>query len=329
MRIFNFRKFRGVILALATMTVVSSCERDELPVEPVKRDALSIEIPMGSDYSQVIWYDFSTNSIVKISQKSIWDLSIDCRPEYSRIYMNMARVMTAAKVENSTFEQITSKNGLRFRGDASHGHPDSLAFGRTLTEGSLYVVDRGFNDNGTPLGYFKLSVEKVETEAITIRCALLNGQDEQLVRIEKNSDYNVVSYSFTNGNVFFFEPPKNTWDLCFSQYSYTFLPPDPYGPYLVSGVLLNQYNTSCATDFITPFADISSANLDSYQFSTQPDIIGYEWKDYNFDTGVYEVYPWMNYIIHDRKGFYRKLHFTGFYNNKGEKGFPLLEHQTL
>ena len=59
------------------------------------------------------------------------------------------------------------------------------------------------------------------------------------------------------------------------------------------------------------------------------DAIGYDWKFYNFTSGVYTIRPNLNYIVHGVSGFYFKLRFVGFYNKDGLKGYPVIEYQKL
>ena len=78
--------------------------------------------------------------------------------------------------------------------------------------------------------------------------------------------------------------------------------------------------TSAARDTVNSFDDIKSADLSSYTFSSDQDIIGYDWKDFKDDS--YNINPNIFYIIKDHLGAYYKLKFAGFYNTSGEKGYP-------
>jgi hypothetical protein len=64
-------------------------------------------------------------------------------------------------------------------------------------------------------------------------------------------------------------------------------------------------------------------------YSKALDAIGYEWKNYDFETGAYTVNSKEIYIIRNNVGIYFKLRFVGFYSNTGEKGYPVIEHQPL
>jgi hypothetical protein len=75
--------------------------------------------------------------------------------------------------------------------------------------------------------------------------------------------------------------------------------------------------------------DITREHALELEFSSRADVIGYDWKYYNFDAGVYTVVPDMNYVIRDRDGFFYKLRFIDFNNDVGEKGYPKFEFVRL
>ena len=72
---------------------------------------------------------------------------------------------------------------------------------------------------------------------------------------------------------------------------------------------------------------------DAASFSRRGDFIGHEWKDVEVDvnsnTAVYVVNSDKIYIVKDTEGFYYKLRFISYYNELGEKGFPVFEHKRL
>jgi len=97
--------------------------------------------------------------------------------------------------------------------------------------------------------------------------------------------------------------------------------------------MLNQADVVAALDTVNEFGAISYDSLSIYTFSSRQDYIGYEWKDVTVDvssnTAVYQVKTENNYIIRDTEGFYYKLRFVSFYNDLGEKGYPVFEFAAL
>ncbi|MBK6283038.1 MAG: hypothetical protein IPF54_10590 [Draconibacterium sp.] len=121
--------------------------------------------------------------------------------------------------------------------------------------------------------------------------------------VQKDTSVNYVCFSFDNGIVDI-EPNKNSWDLQFCKYSTLLFTDvgDPY-PYLVTGVLINPYKTVAALDSITPFEEVSFEIAEKQNLVNQKDIIGYKWKDYDFDNGMYKVKPEKIYVIKNRLAF--------------------------
>jgi hypothetical protein len=77
------------------------------------------------------------------------------------------------------------------------------------------------------------------------------------------------------------------------------------------------------------FENITEEIILKLELSTKLDAIGYDWKAYNFDSGVYQVDTKKAFVLKDRKGFVYKFHFIDFYNNSGQKGAPKVEYQKL
>jgi hypothetical protein len=81
------------------------------------------------------------------------------------------------------------------------------------------------------------------------------------------------------------------------------------------------------------FQSINRDAVQSLEFTTIQDEIGYDWKDVTGDVTSgnisYVIIEGLNYIIRDQEGFYYKLRFISFYNNEGEKGYPTFEYQKL
>ena len=73
---------------------------------------------------------------------------------------------------------------------------------------------------------------------------------------------------------------------------------------------------------------LNDANTYSY-FSNKKNIIGYNWKYFDFDTQTYTVKSYITYVIKNNSSEYYKMRFIDFYNEVGEKGFPKIEIQKL
>lgn len=310
--------------------VLFSCMKKELPVPKPNTDGVITQsIDLTPTYSKVIYFDLETNTVVGESNKLGWDLGFSCADGVPYIIMNGANIMQSAKITGKTFEQVTNASALNVNPKAQHpsGRMDSLAF----LDGVLYVVDKGYDDIGNEMGYFKMEILEHTSAYFKGRFANLNGSNEQIITINKNSDYNFVymkwnaTGSITTPTI---EPKKDLWDLVFTQYTEIFYEPE-FIPYSVVGCLTNTYNTLSLKLSDKSFESITLEYAQGLTLTNDRDAIGYDWKNFLMDQDIYEIFSDKSYIIRDYVGFYYKLRFIDFYNNAGEKGSPTFEFQRL
>ena len=98
--------------------------------------------------------------------------------------------------------------------------------------------------------------------------------------------------------------------------------------YLVTGTV-NGFSGARVAELTGDFAQITLADTLAQPFTTDQDAIGYNWKDYSFDSGLYEVYSNKVYIVQDREGYFFKLHFVDYYDAQGQRGSPKFEVMPL
>jgi hypothetical protein len=121
---------------------------------------------------------------------------------------------------------------------------------------------------------------------------------------------------------------KEEWDIQFTQYTHIF-EGNPPTPYLVSGALSNRYMVDVAEVFDKDFSEITLEDATIYPFSKDINTIGYDWKEYSFNSGGYSIFSDKNYLIKTAEGKYYKFHFIDFYDASGNKGTPTFEFQEL
>jgi hypothetical protein len=329
-------KFLATFLIL--LFALTSCfEEDEMVIPHDPGDLTVGEVELTETYKYQVFFDLETNTSVKQNIISEWDLGFETADSGWHVILNTTKMMLAGNTGQTDFEKVISSSGLTMNFDPSHGNLDSTAIGNwyTLSEDkpvsleNVYVIDRGTDEDFNVLGEKKVIFNLQDENTYIVRFANLNGSGEQTVVIPKDTLVNFVCFSFEKGIVEI-EPNKKTWDLQFGKYStllYTDVG-DPY-PYLVTGVLLNPYKTVAGLDTIHQFDEISFEIAEQQNLVNQKDIIGYEWKDYDFDNGMYQVNPEKIYILKNRTGFYYKLRFIDYYNSTGEKGYPTFEFLRL
>ncbi|MCX6243738.1 MAG: HmuY family protein [Bacteroidetes bacterium] len=328
------------IVIIAVSLVLHSCfKKDEaVPVHPrgpVKTDTIALT----DNYKFQVYFDLATGTAVSTNLRTESDLGFECSSSGWKIILNTGDFMKVADMGVIPFGEPHDTTGMKMSFDKSDGNPDSLAFGRwftlaggdTLSLNHVYAISRGIDPNGNPLGLYQVIFDSLKMGTYYFRFAKLNGQDVRSAIITKDPSMNYIWYSFNSGgSVKNLEPPKDSFDLLFTQYT-TLLYTDEGEayPYLVTGVLLNRNLVRAAKDSIHDFSAMDLETANSIQLSPALDGIGYDWKRFDFNSASYTVLTDRFYLVRDKSGYLYKLRFIGFYNGAGEKGYPVIEYQAL
>ena len=318
-----------LLLFLLLLTVYFSCKHQELPVEKHNPGSLiTASVNMESNYKWQIFYNLKKNVVVSQNLKTSWDLGFETNAEGFRIILNTSKAMFALNTGIQDFSTVSDTNGFfnNRTWDYPSGSMDSTAIGDWRNSNTVYLIDRGYNENGLPLGFKKVVFLNVTETQYTVRFSNLDGTNDVTRTITKDPRYNFVFLLLNEtGEVPIVEPPKDAWDICFTQYLHIFY--DPYQPYLVTGCLHNRYNTLAAADSVLPFSGITIADTGKFNLSPNINAIGYEWK--KFDGNIYITSSYINYLIKNSDGYFYKLRFINFYDESGTKGNPVWEFQDL
>ena len=162
----------------------------------------------------------------------------------------------------------------------------------------------------------------------------LDDNQEREYVLEKDTDYNFVYFHMEDGIVTP-EPPKVAWDLLFTRYRYIYEAYNQDGSdylYLVTGVLHNPYQTTTAGDSVR-LHDYFTFTKDTFEQNmnlvANRDVIGWDWKRVDIQTAEYKVNTRMVYVIKDQEDVLWKMHFYGYTNDEGKKGYPKLRYEKL
>jgi hypothetical protein len=111
----------------------------------------------------------------------------------------------------------------------------------------------------------------------------------------------------SNNQAVDFEPViSSDWDVLFTKYVYTY--PITGAQQTVTGVLSNYKTKVKKFEPVAPdFLMLEPQAMDS---TRSP--IGFEWKTYNYDTGVYDITDSLDYFVQDKNGKIYKLVFTEY-----------------
>lgn len=318
------------IFLLGLSSGLVGCVREEKPAIPLKL-VNTTAIKLGPNYTVQSYYDIESNTFVSSNPRQAWSLAFETAPDGFHIFTNSGKNMYVYPTTKTDFASVKFSDRGDQLWDRSCGSPDSTAIGDWRTNGCVYIIDEGADDNEVAQGYSKIQVLSVDAQGYKVRVSKINNTHDVVLDIPKDTTYN-LSFVLLGDDpkVLNVEPPKETWDLQFTRYAYTFY--DPFTSYMVVGCLSNRHHTTVAEDSTTAFNDITMANVAQYTFSKDLDAIGYDWKRVGSTTGGgsdYIVDAKKNYIIRTAEGNYFKLHFVDFYDENKIKGTPTWEVQRL
>ncbi len=332
-------------ISIFISVLLSSCFKKEDPITlPIGTSTIS-SVFIGTDYEKDMYFDISTNTF-QDKQSADWDIRFETTDAGYGIFLNNGNLIKARKIgvygltEKLASDSNYYKTNKELR-DAPEGKADQTAIGDWRTYKSaapdylpgIYVIELSY-ENGVNK-YKKLQILNVDDTAFFVRITNYAETSGDTLIIPKDKTRNFTYYSFKNGGriVSNEEPDKNGWDLVFTRYNHFFygiLPGNEPFPYRVSGVLSNPNKVSVARDSLDNFDKITGASIPDYTFSSDWNVIGYDWKSHAFGAaGNYTVNSHITYIIKDTDGDYYKLRFLDFYNNKGEKGYPKFEFSRI
>lgn len=324
---------RPILLSIVLLLIFASCEKAENPVRLPERGSSihSTPINMGETYKDQIFFDFSDNEIVYTSTIWSWDLAFETTPTGFHVFFNTDKysLYNTKQRDLTAITTLPATNDNDWIADASCGLPDSTAIGDWrgggISKNEVYIVKFLDVQNPKPV---KFSINTVTEKEYTISFAPLESNDIITRNIPKEPQYNFSYYSFSDGIVFP-EPSKDSWDIVFTRYQ-TFLIPG-YTFYGVTGVLLNPSKVTAAKlDSNADYAKVDATILPTIKLSNHRDVIGHDWKTYNFSQSNYTINKNKVYIVKDRFDFYWKLHFLDFYDPvKAVRGSPSFEFERL
>ena len=321
---------RSLLIIFVSVFILASCEKTEEPVNPAKSQALTAG--MGSTYETMLYFNVSTGLFVQEIEHLPFDLQFPNQPDDKHVYLNSSNYMFVKNMGVVPFTSVSDTNGgSEWRYDFPTGHDSRTAFGEWMdangmSKGEVFILNRGMNSDGFSIGFKKIQILSADQDSFTIRCADLDNSNDTTVTIEKNQDNERIQFWLETMAVEQIEPVSTLWHLHFTQYTdYDLTDQGDTIPYSVRGVLINQSTTSVAKLDEEDFEGITLEDVQSLDYSNDRNIIGYDWKFFSLDSGIYEVLPEQVYIIKEIGGNYYKLRFVDFYNDQGEKGYAKFE----
>lgn len=316
--------------------LLASCQKEDVPVSlPQKGEAEYALVEMGVDYTDQLFFDLETNRVVHESKVNSWDLAFDASIDGYNIFMNGGNDVLVYNTHETDFRKVTkapTAQSSEWMFDRPCGLGDSTAIGdwrapNGLAINEIYIVK--LNETYNEKNLKKIRMVVVDGSRYVMEYADIDEEITHTITIPKDDNYNYSYFSFSaGGQIVQPDPPKTAWDIVFTRYRFIYYDLDDF-KYLVSGVLTNPYSTTTAADSINKFNEINETNAMKQSYTNHRDVIGFDWKNYNFTTEHYDMVPNKNYIIKNRLGHYWKLHFLDYYNQQGIKGSPSFEFQRV
>lgn len=322
------------------LAVLSSCEKEESPYKlpPKPHGDIRInQINLGENYEDQIYIHLLDSPSVKASfDGNTWDLGFESRPEGKRIFLNGGKGVLVANSGNSSFIRISDPEYLNYRWDEASGG-DSLALknwfnNQGISFDSIYVIDRGPGASA-PSRYFQMRIKLVDETHYELEIADLKAKQILTCNIQKDFSKQLVFFSYDSPTkTLNLEPAKNDWHLVFLRYRWIYYDFNPPLLYTVTGIHINQELIQVGVDSTLVFENISLKDSSRFEFSSDRDQIGFDWKNYDFQSGKYKTRNYVTYLIRlkeSRKNRYFKLRFIDFYSSSGLKGSPKFEIEEL
>ncbi|XZF13624.1 HmuY family protein [Chitinophagaceae bacterium MMS25-I14] len=324
---------------LVLLFLFASCLKKESPVTlPPGGTSEHIQVEMGEDYKNQLFFDLESGQVVYTSKVESWDLAFEASAAGYHVFMNGGKNILIANTYDTSFQHVntyscnsilSSQNDGAWKFDWPSGTPDSTGLGEWKdAKGASYNYVYVVSVDST---YKKIRLILSDDSHYLMEYGELDDQAPQRINIPKNSNYNFAYFSFSDANkIVTPEPPKNTWDFVFTRYRYIYKNLGNFR-YQVTGALLNPYKTTGIADSTTGYEKILATSIGSYTFYPWRDIIGFDWKSYDYtnSNARYIVNPKKCYILHNRNDEYWKLHFLDYYTPDGKKGSPLFEYERL
>lgn len=320
---------------------LTSCEKEDVKVVLPKQDTTTtiFSCDIGPDYRYQVFVNLSDSSQLSFPQM-IWDLRFSCDTNTFDITLNGGSDKFIANAGFGKLKSNIDVNKLKWRWDEPSGESDSLALSgwynksTKISTDSVYVIDRGSNCSPQDR-YMQFKIVEVNAMEYTIAYTDIYAQRPLgIAFIPRISEKLNVYFNFDKGGVILdLEPNKNNWDFCFLRYRIVYYQFNPPLPYLVNGININTFKNEAAVDSSLNFYKIDLPTALSFKFKEQRDVMGFDWKVYDFTNGTsrYITRDYVNYIIKPKnniQGNIWKMRFTDFYN-KGEGGHPIFEVKKL
>jgi hypothetical protein len=325
-----------LILSILLLSLCS-CFKKEDPIDLPEGNSEIASFYLGQNYTKDVFFDLGTNTYQERTWAD-WDIRFDASKDGYAVYINTGKEISVRKIDRYFVQDLKSQDTNYVKDfpelvEPPEGKPELSAMGGWPTYGKpgsdgIYAIELKYNSVGR---WKRLQIINKDDTAYFVRITNIEDKTGEITIIPKNPNQNYTYFSFASNSIVpNAEPDKGSWDFVFTRYAHIFynvLPDNKPFPYILSGVLSNNNHVEVARDSaVTNFEDIDGNSIGKYQFSTNKNVIGYDWKMHaQGPGGAYSIVPKVTYIIKDTDGNYYKLRFLDYNNEVGQSGYPKFE----
>lgn len=280
----------------------------------------SDSVSIGAGYQNEVWYSLSQG---ELAQNSIadWDVAFDVSPTGYAVRINAGAGTRAWAYPGDTSEFATlDTTGMGQWTELTNGETSWFEGALNSLENGLDVGWGQYNMNTHVISanrifvlelsngvYQKFMINSLTTGVFYFRHATLDNSMDMNHQLDKSTfqNKNFGYFNLKSHSSVDLEPTKDSWDLYFGKYT-----ADLGIPYNVTGTLLNN-NVEAIKAY--PVNDpANTSDWYAYTFGTDMNIIGYDWKSYNFSAGGYDMADSTVYFVKDQEGDIYRIIFTEF-----------------
>ena len=143
---------------------------------------------------------------MKKNQLLDWDIGFENTASGFHIVLNSSTYSGLSYIENQQFDDIISSNNLIWTWDNPNGSLDSTAFGDYRLLSGFFVIDRGFDLQGSQRGFKKLKIDSVNSQFYTITYSNLDNSEINTIQINKDNSFRYSCFSFSENSIIDIEP---------------------------------------------------------------------------------------------------------------------------
>lgn len=336
-------------LLILVLGLYSCTKKEKLYPIPTYPQGMQSEVfAMGLNYENQLYFQFNKQkTFSQLSKISQWDLGFSCNGE-AKIIVNGAK--------NADFGVFPLGPGIGFdavkkpdpnwiyKFDLPSGFWDSTVFknwcnyndrNKSFVQGNeyVYVIKTGNKINNV-LEYIKVKIKYFESNAYHIVWQRIGdeSQHSEIIEIDRTKNFKYIAFKDSNLEFINVEPlPKTDWDVFFTQYKDTAILGGIKLPYIVTGILINPFNTEIKEINLTqnPWEKINLDFAVNLKLNKNLCEIGFDWKEYVQAADLYVMDATKAWILKDQYGNYFKLRILSFHFDQFKKGYPRLAWELL